>query len=84
MKQMNILSVGKLTNLWCDQYAVGPEDNKDNLDNLDNSPMSFSGFFRISALPGEPDFNSGQNSYITQRRSRLHISYPFLQEVICK
>ena len=27
MKQMNILSVGKLTNLWCDQYAVGPEDN---------------------------------------------------------
>ena len=27
MKQMDILSVGKLTNLWCDQYAVGPEDN---------------------------------------------------------
>ena len=67
MKQMNILSVGKLTNLWCDQYAVGPEDN------LDNSPMSFSGFFRISALPGAPGFNSGQNSNITQRRSLLQL-----------
>ena len=84
MKQMNILSVGKLTNLWCDQYAVGPEDNQDNLDNLDNSPMSFSGFFRISALPGAPGFNSGQNSNITQRISLLHISYSVLQEVICK